>query len=318
MRHVPDEELHAYLDQALSRSQCIEIETHIARCVRCRDARDATAALRDRTTALLATTAPRIGAPPPLHTLLARAEAKRKTSWMRRAILAASFGGAILAGWGMRAALDPHDDVEAARLAQVDPPPRALPIPQSPVTDQVSTDGPRITSPAPEPSTPVRLAADGLSEPEATIGRGALAPASAGAPAKVSLVLDEAWRNSDPAASGGGVAPGMLPTYPGLPVTEVRVHDAAPGQRPLLIVSQLHESGTTLYTVEGPADRVAAIIATQLAGSPAGFQSSDPSRSPPDYVETPSGYRRTHRVLAVLGSLPFDTLNAIAQRIVLR
>jgi len=316
VRHIPNEELHAYLDQALSRSQCIEIETHIARCAHCRDTRDATAALRDRTTALLAATAPRVGAPPPLHTLLARAEAKRKTSWMRRAILAASFGGAILAGWGMRAALDPHDAVAAARLVQADPPPRALPIPQTPVADRVSTDGPRVTSPEPEQSTPVRLAADGLSQPEATTDRGA--PASAGAPAKVSLILDEGWRNSDPAAGGGGVAPGMLPTYPGLPVTEVQVHDAAPGQRPLLIVSQLHESGTTLYTVEGPADRVAAIIATQLTGAPAGFQSSDPSRSPPDYVETPAGYRRTHRVLAVLGSLPFDTLNAIAQRIVLR
>ena len=27
MRHIPEDELHAYLDQGLSRSQCVEIET---------------------------------------------------------------------------------------------------------------------------------------------------------------------------------------------------------------------------------------------------------------------------------------------------
>ena len=53
MRHIPEEELHGYLDQALSRSQCVEIECHLAGCIRCRHVRDQIAALRDRTTALL-------------------------------------------------------------------------------------------------------------------------------------------------------------------------------------------------------------------------------------------------------------------------
>ena len=59
MRHVPEEELHPYLDQALSRSQCVEIETHLAECGHCRDQRDNIAALRDRTTALLGQLTPR-------------------------------------------------------------------------------------------------------------------------------------------------------------------------------------------------------------------------------------------------------------------
>ena len=43
MRHIPEEELHAYLDQALSRAQAVEIETHLAGCARCRGERDAIA-----------------------------------------------------------------------------------------------------------------------------------------------------------------------------------------------------------------------------------------------------------------------------------
>ncbi|MBL8988991.1 MAG: zf-HC2 domain-containing protein, partial [Gemmatimonadetes bacterium] len=64
-RHIPEDELHAYLDQALSRSQCVEIECHLAECRRCQIERDRAAAVRDRTTALLAESAPRrIHAPP--------------------------------------------------------------------------------------------------------------------------------------------------------------------------------------------------------------------------------------------------------------
>ena len=58
-RHIPEEELHAYLDQALSRSQCAEIETHLSSCRACQAARGNAAALRDRTTALLSGLTPR-------------------------------------------------------------------------------------------------------------------------------------------------------------------------------------------------------------------------------------------------------------------
>ena len=58
MRHIPEDELHAYLDQALSRSQCVEIESHLAGCPSCRATRDGIAALRDHTPALLARLAP--------------------------------------------------------------------------------------------------------------------------------------------------------------------------------------------------------------------------------------------------------------------
>ncbi len=99
VRHIPDDELHAYLDQALSRSQAIEIERHLARCPTCQSRRDEAAALRDRTTAILA----RLGSPPsvvapPFEELRARhaAGVARRARWMRRAAMAAGVAGLAL------------------------------------------------------------------------------------------------------------------------------------------------------------------------------------------------------------------------------
>ena len=73
MRHIPEDELHAYLDQGLSRSQCVEIESHLAGCPSCQALRDGIAALRDRTTALLARLAPPPRVPPAFEVLRHRA-----------------------------------------------------------------------------------------------------------------------------------------------------------------------------------------------------------------------------------------------------
>src|SRR5262245_24686531 len=108
VRHIPDEELNAYLDQALSRSQCIEIETHLALCSACRRNRDGIAALRDRTTSLLALAMPRKVTPPSWSEMQSRAVAKRGRPLRRSALWAASVAGALLTGWGLRTAVDPH------------------------------------------------------------------------------------------------------------------------------------------------------------------------------------------------------------------
>ena len=90
MRHIPEDELHAYLDQALSRSQCVEIERHLARCSRCQIGRDAIAALRDRTTALLAP----IWARPPSSRPLSRPFAARRLGRIRSSAAVADQRGA--------------------------------------------------------------------------------------------------------------------------------------------------------------------------------------------------------------------------------
>ena len=69
MSHIPEEALHAYLDQALSRSRCVVIESHLAACPQCRASRDSIAALRDRTTLLLGRLSPERRIPPSLEEL---------------------------------------------------------------------------------------------------------------------------------------------------------------------------------------------------------------------------------------------------------
>ena len=106
VRHIPEDELHAYLDQALSRSQCVEIECHLAECRSCRAERDRVAAVRDRTTALLASAVPRpLAIAPPFEQLVAshRVRASARVISLARVrsfgLLAAGLVAAVGAGW---------------------------------------------------------------------------------------------------------------------------------------------------------------------------------------------------------------------------
>jgi len=99
MRHIPEDELHAYLDQALSRSQCVEIESHLAHCPACRQERDGIAALRDRTTAVLAQLAPPLRRPPSWSTL--EAEARRRAATRRHRVVRLGWAASLAAAVGL-------------------------------------------------------------------------------------------------------------------------------------------------------------------------------------------------------------------------
>src|SRR5919107_1498240 len=101
MRHIPEDELHAYLDQGLSRSQCVELESHMAACPSCQAARDGIAALRDRTTAPGTKLPPPRSFPPEFESLRNRA-ASQVSARRRRAHIAAwaaSLVAAVGLGW---------------------------------------------------------------------------------------------------------------------------------------------------------------------------------------------------------------------------
>jgi hypothetical protein len=316
VRHIPEDELHAYLDQALSRSQCIEIETHLSRCLHCRNARDSAAALRDRTTALLSRAMPQVAVPPPFATLTERAATTHRHAWRRRALWAASLAGALVGGWGLRAALDPHQKVPVMARAEI---PAAGPT----VSSDLPLEASLTREPANEPVASERVItpppAPGWSDPTMRLATGGTPPTVARlvqpAASEEPEVTDALWQTVS-LSRAEDASGGLVPTLPDLPVVEVRVRPAGPQERPLVMVAQRLPSGDLVRTFEGPVAAVAAVVAEQLRQPE--IRSSEPARSLPDYVDTADGIERTSRVLVVVSRLPADSLAALAQSVVLR
>lgn len=306
MRHIPDEELNAYLDQALSRSQCIEIETHLALCSACRRHRDGTAALRDRTTSILGLAVPRRVTPPSWPELQKRAVAKKGFPWRRSALWAASVAGALLTGWGLRTAADPHGPAPVALAQEPELPAIVAITPPQTAVEEVAAP-PSDPTPAYGSDAEVRLATIRPDPPKAAPAPEA--PSSA-------LSLDQGWHVISLAEAEEQTGR-LVPVLPDLPVVQVLVRPADGAGRPLLVVTQQEPGGETIHTVEGPVTEIADLVAAQLVPA-VGLRSSEPSRSPPDYIESAGTVRRTSRVLAVMGRFAVDSLNALAAGVVLK
>lgn len=362
MRHIPEEELHAYLDQALSRSQCVEIECHLAACAGCAAARDRVAAIRDRTTALLAATAPRAAAPPPpfeqlLATHLARRSSRRerRLRWARTGAIAAALLGAVGAGWWTRGLLsvtrEPEAVAAAARTApqpavaaagastsgsapaegmttpQVAPEQQAGPRPERTLVAHGDVQAVEDAAPeealggAPARAAPM-IAVETPNRPEA-VTRVVAGPAPLAVEVTSLDALDETpgfvmsglWQSVD-WQTAWAITGGNLPRIGGLPVLDVQIQRSAGDARPLVVVSQQHPSGRVIRTIEGPVERVAALVEGEAGRR---FNASAASFTPPDYIAEQDGTtRRGLRILTVTGAIPADSLNALAQHIGLR
>ena len=277
MSHISEEELHAYLDQALSRSRCVVIESHLASCAVCQSERDAIAALRDRTTLLLGTLAPPRRIPPALEELSRRyALALPRRQRTRRFLWAASLVGALGAGYGLRAL----GTVSLKPLAAAAGVPAA-----TPAAGRTKPDGDRDHRPSfrrrcarsarchprseeQVPETPVTVASH----------RSAAAPhstetSSAALPTDPDPGLQGVWRTVpwDHAEDVAGQAPARVE---GVPVEEVQVQPSHQGGSPMMVVAQRLSSGEVIQTIEGPAADVSASCSrvAVMAGStrPAG------------------------------------------------
>ncbi|NOT09263.1 MAG: zf-HC2 domain-containing protein [Gemmatimonadales bacterium] len=328
MRHVPEDELHAYLDQALSRSQCVEIETHLAGCARCRDRRDDTAAIRDRTTALLNRMTPRaLIIPPPFDSLADRHPmVTRAQIWARRGrragLLAAGLLTAVAAGWGGRSLLDSRE-LGPAPLSNLASLSLAAPAPADPVADfhpesspipiQEKTPRLRVTVPAAEPRrvenilpAPVNMQLASMSLSGGTTVANTAVPATrleAGSP------FDRIWRSVQ-WEEALQIAGSGLPFIEGLPVIGVLVHAGTYGERPMVIVAQQDPGGDIIQSIEGPVGKVLEVLQRQAASD---IHMSEPARTAPDYVDGPAGIRRANRMMLVTGRLSVDSLNALAR-----
>jgi len=341
MRHVPDEELHPYLDQALSRSQCVEIETHLAQCAPCRDRRDTIAALRDRTTALLGQLTPRnLIIPPPFEALAERLSRRPVTPlWQirlkRAGLWAAGVMAAVGTGWVGRSVLDPHPDqstavqeglaplASAVELGSVAAPINDLPV-SAPSADQVSTTPLPLPEAAPRqelrlasaahrstiiPAPMLQLASALTPMPERS-GDVALSTRLEGSTPFGPLWQQVQWEDALEKAGSG------LPYIEGMLVIGVLLRPGEGGERPTSLVAQQDPSGELVLSIEGPLTKVMEIVKSQ--GAPE-IHASEWTRTPPDYVPAPGGTtRRINRVLTVTGRLSADSLNVLARLATIR
>jgi putative zinc finger protein len=333
-RHIPEDELHAYLDQALSRSQCAEIETHLSACKLCQARRAAVAALRDRTTALLSGLAPRPVIVPPAYQLLRDRQSRRlalavwRARLQRASLWAAAVVGAVGAGWVARSVLDPHRA----------PPPI---LAEAPVTPTAPTDAPASASVPVDATAELERQATPLPIPEqrapllatrAPAGRNPRAVVPAPTLHLASVVTPVAFTSSPetrvaaPAPRGDlftrvwrlvpwedalQIAGSSLPFIEGLPVVGVLFQPGTGGERPTVIVAQQDPNGEVIQSIEGPVAKVDELLRRQATPD---MHASEYTRTPPDYVELPGGtMRRSLRILTVTGRLATDSLNALAR-----
>ena len=335
MRHIPEDELHAYLDQGLSRSQCVEIESHLAGCSSCRATRDGIAALRDRTTALLSQLAPSRRFPPAFETLrgLAAQRVHTRRRRLRAAAWAASLVAALGLGWSASTMVGPPRTSVATRT--LPPVAEAPPLPTR--ADSVEARPPASAPPrAAATPTPVRSEARREAARARTVARvdredslredsiraaklAVLDPAPAlelsplddrSAPGEQ---FDGLWRTMswDGAQSEAGQS---LPHIDGLPVLRVQVQANDHGKRPLMVVAQQLASGQVIQTIEGPARDVSELLSRRTGTSPDGGLSVSISDAAPASDQA-MAMQMGDRMLAITGALPSDSLRAMIRRI---
>ena len=334
-RHIPEEELHAYLDQALSRSQCAEIETHLSACKLCQGRRATVAALRDRTTALLSGLAPRPVIVPPSYDLLRDRQSRRlalavwRARLQRAGLWAAGVVAAVGAGWAARSVLDPHQvAVTPPALAQTSAPSPAVASP-APAADPTA-ELERQAAPAPIPQRAPVAAPRQASRFQAVIPAPTLQLASMVTPVRLAPATQATLASSAPAADGPfsrvwrvvpwedalRIAGSGMPFIEGIPVVGVMLQPGAAGERPTVIVAQQDQNGEVIQSIEGPVAKVNELLQRQATPD---MHSSDAARTPPDYSAVPGGgVRRTLRILTVTGRLSVDSLNALARIATLR
>ncbi len=292
MSHIPEDELHAYLDQAVGRSRSIEIESHLAECTRCRDARDGIAALRDRTTALLARLAPRRTVIPPYAEIRHRAQLQvfRQQRILARLAWAASVVLALGVGW------------TASTLSRT--PPAIAPLAAVPVATPAPSVQPEVPAappaqPAPQPAEPAAApAASSRIERERRL---AAAPALSG---PASRPAPDAWRT---------VSWDAAPARPVGPPVKVPEVAAAPSSTATgSVVTRQLASGEVMRSIGGAATDMSSL----LSGRPAAGPETRPAAPamPPAYGSGTLALRQGG-VAVGPSTVPSDSLRAMMRRL---
>lgn len=303
--HLPEEELHAWLDGQLSRTQSSEVAEHILGCLICRALEAEVRGVRDRTTTLLALAAPRS-----FRALPAKAARPVGLGRLRGGSAAAAAAVMIgLVSWGVTRELQPSGNPGASQLASAFVAPaifahiaalpgndsvNATPLPTT--TSRTLTLASRtITSPrvmpARNPSVPVSARQLRVSDPMMGVG-----PSG------------EGWETTSLQEAREATA-GALAHLDGISVNAVRIQPSEVGGRPTAMVRHLLPDGRAVWVVEGTLDDLAPIYRVLEAS---GLSLSTPRRARPDYIGTDAEPVRTSRMVTVASFLPVDSLERLA------
>ena len=339
MPHIPEDELHAYLDQALSRSQCVEIESHLAACPRCQSMRDGIAALRDRTTALLAVLAPPVTLPPGIETIRARANGvvHVRQRAMRAGIWAASLMAALGLGWTANRWLGDREASGVDQASGVGPDSAAAQLPSGPDSSRASSPSPLATETVAQRVPTPAQREPRLNPPAATTFTQATREDTATAPRFIQSAAVDPLPQPDPDSLGfassnsavlsNGQGLGEMVTesmwrivtmgdaeqesgapvasVPGLPVVQVKVQGVQPNERIVAVEQQL-ATGEVIRTIEGPAAQMSDLLARdgQRAGQ---------GQAPVNAMEALMTMRFGDRMVALRG--PADSVRALMNRL---
>ena len=342
MRHIPEDELHAYLDQGLSRTQCVEIESHLADCPSCQATRDGIAALRDRTTALLSRLAPPRNVPPAFEVLRRRAAEAASQRRRRLSIVAwaASLVAAVGLGWTassflrspeaapLIAPVAARESTTAERTvasSSVVPAARLTATRPTGSADSGSSAGARprqrINRPVgaqPVARTAVADSADAASRTAAALSvldpKPALELTRLDQPDRRGLELNGMWRTMswDGAKAEAGE---RVPHIDGLPVMQVQIQNGERDSRPVMVVAQQLSSGQVIRTIEGPASDVSQMLSRRaMADVDTVLLMGDSAALGPDASHA-MAMQVGDRMLAITGNLPSDSLRAMIRRL---
>ena len=297
--HLPEDELHAWLDGQLSPSQRAEIAEHLLGCLRCRALEGEVRGVRDRAGALLGIAAPRILVPRALPATLPRPVRRRIG---KRLVAGGGAVAALLAlGFGLRS--DPATGtgrptirpptLATALVAQPVPRPAEASV-DAPAADRTLTLASRVAvAPSVIARTPVVQASHRPLRP--------VDPMAAVDPAGgwETTSFHEATRRSR----------GALARLDGVAVTHVRLTPSRYGGRPVAMTRQVLNDGRAVWVIEGAAEDLGEV--TQML-SASGLRLSAATRARPDYIGPDEAPVRTIRMAMVAGYLPVDSLDALA------
>jgi hypothetical protein len=304
--HLPEEELHAWLDGQLSRAQSSEIAEHVLGCLICRALEAEVRGVRDRTTTLLALAAPRS-----FRALPAPGVRRGGLGRLRTGTAAAAAAVVIgLVSWGATRSLEPGTDTSGStQLAGAFVAPALFArVAAMPGVDSLSVDPlPAATS------RTLTLASRTTMSPRVLPARTTSTPVSARRLRVVDPMMDvgpsgEGWETASLQEAREATA-GALAHLEGITVNAVRIQPSDVGGRPTAMVRHLMPDGRAVWVVEGTLDDLAPIYRVLEAS---GLSLSTPRRARPDYIGSDAQPVRTSRMVTVASYLPIDSLEKLA------